>query len=49
MHNPEKKESTISAIAEGAILGFSASMFPREGAATTLDSPSRRQKPHPEG
>jgi len=27
MHNPEKKDSTISAIAEGAILGFSASMF----------------------
>src|SRR5580693_5650348 len=27
MHNPEKKDSTISAIAEGAILGFSASIF----------------------
>ncbi len=27
MHNPEKKDSTISAIAKGAILGFSASMF----------------------
>ena len=27
MHNPEKKDSTISAIAEAAILGFSASMF----------------------
>src|ERR1700721_2522867 len=27
MHSPEKKESTISPIAEGAILGFSASIF----------------------
>jgi hypothetical protein len=27
MHNPEKKDSTISAIAEGAIPGFSASIF----------------------
>src|SRR3984957_1318692 len=27
MHNPEKKDNTISATAEGAILGFSASMF----------------------
>jgi hypothetical protein len=27
MHSPEKKDSTISAIAEGAILGLSASMF----------------------
>jgi hypothetical protein len=27
IHNPEKKNSTISAIAEGAILGFSASIF----------------------
>jgi hypothetical protein len=27
MHNPEKKDSTIFAIAEGAILGFSASIF----------------------
>jgi hypothetical protein len=26
MHNPEKKDNTISAIAEGAILGFSASI-----------------------
>jgi hypothetical protein len=27
IHNPEKKESTISAIADAAIFGFSASMF----------------------
>lgn len=27
MHNPEKKDKTISAIAAGAILGISASMF----------------------
>src|SRR5579859_6321638 len=27
MHNPEKKDSAISAIAEEAILGFSASIF----------------------
>jgi hypothetical protein len=27
IHNPEKKDSTISAIAEGAILGLSASIF----------------------
>src|ERR1700730_7988072 len=27
MHNPEKKDNTISAIADGAIFGFSASMF----------------------
>jgi hypothetical protein len=27
MHNPEKKDITISAIAEGAILGISASIF----------------------
>jgi len=27
MHNPEKKDKTISAIAEGAILGFSAAIF----------------------
>jgi hypothetical protein len=27
MHSPEKKDITISAIAEGAILGFSASIF----------------------
>jgi hypothetical protein len=27
MHNPEKKDRTISAIAEGAILGFSAPIF----------------------
>ena len=27
MHNPEKKDNTTSAIAEGAILGPSASMF----------------------
>jgi hypothetical protein len=27
IHNPEKKDNTISAIAEAAILGFSASML----------------------
>jgi len=27
MHNPEKNDNTISAIADGAILGFSVSMF----------------------
>src|SRR5580658_2422912 len=27
MHNPEKKDKTTSAIAEGAIVGFSASIF----------------------
>jgi hypothetical protein len=27
MHNPEKKDNTISAIAEEAILGFSALIF----------------------
>jgi hypothetical protein len=27
MRNPEKKDSTISAVAEGAILGFSASIL----------------------
>jgi hypothetical protein len=32
MHNPEKKDNTISAIAEGAILGFSASIFIAEKA-----------------
>jgi hypothetical protein len=27
IHNPEKKDNTISAISEGAILGFSAAIF----------------------
>src|ERR1700683_2159319 len=31
MHNPEKKDNTISAIAEGGIVGFSATMFIARG------------------
>jgi hypothetical protein len=44
MHNPEKKDSTTSAIAEGAILGFSASTaLSRFSGAQFFDAISSRR------
>jgi hypothetical protein len=37
MHNPEKKDKTTSAIAEGTVLGFPLRYSWREGTAIALD------------